>query len=132
MWAPPGPIEFETAKDFAARCGKGNRWRDGLPRKLHSSIFPDDYCRLVGLRADILVTHEAPSCHPHGFDAIDELARSIGARTAFHGHHHDRLDYNLHRERLGFEAFGVGFCGIADKSGHVICAGDFDDEITTR
>jgi hypothetical protein len=69
-----------------------------------------DYFGLVGQRADILVTR-GPSSHPHGFDAIDELGRSLGVSKAFHGHHHDRLDYSSHRERLGFDAFGVGFCG---------------------
>ncbi len=99
---------------------------NGRLRKHRSSIFPDDYACLMGRRADILVTHEAPSCHPHGFDAIDELARSLGARATFHGHHHDRLDYSGHRERLDFSAYGVGLCGITDQDGRVIRAGEFD------
>jgi len=127
VWMPPGEIQHETPEAYTARCGKGNRWRGGLPRKHHSSIFPADYARLVGERADILVTHEAPSSHPHGFDAIDELARSLGVDKAFHGHHHDRLDYSTHLKRLGFEAFGVGFCGITDQNAHVIISGEFDD-----
>ncbi|GAC1405728.1 MAG: metallophosphoesterase [Burkholderiaceae bacterium] len=120
VWTPPGQFAFETPEDFTARCGKGNLWRGGLPRKHRSSIFPCDYFRLAGERADILVTHEAPSCHPHGFAQIDELARSLGVRATFHGHHHDRLDYGSHRERLGFDAVGVGFCGITDEDGRVI------------
>jgi predicted phosphodiesterase len=127
VWSPPGQIEFETAKAYAKHCGKGNLWRGGLPLKHRSTIFPDEYFRLVGQRADILVTHEAPSCHPYGFEAIDELARSLRVHTAFHGHQHDRLDYSSHRERMGFNAYGVGFCGISDQDGNVICAGDFDD-----
>lgn len=127
VWMPPGKIQHHTADDYTAQCGKGNRWRGGLPRKHRSSIFPADYARLVGERAEILVTHEAPSSHPHGFDAIDELARSIGATSLFHGHHHDRLDYSAHRDRLGFEAFGVGFCGITDETGRSIRAGEFDE-----
>jgi len=96
-------------------------------RKHRSSIFPSEYSRLVAERADILVTHEAPSCHPYGIEAIDELARSLGVHTTFHGHHHDRLEYMAYRERLGFNAFGVGFCGITDQNGQVICVGDFDE-----
>jgi hypothetical protein len=120
VWAPPAPLIFESQDEYAARCGKGNLWRGGLLRKHRSSIFPDDYYRLVGERAEILVTHEAPSCHPHGFVEIDELAHSLGVRATFHGHHHDRLDYSSHRERLGFDAYGVSFCGITDEGGRVI------------
>ncbi|MGE4449106.1 MAG: metallophosphoesterase [Azospira sp.] len=127
VWMPPGDAQYETPEAYIARCGKGNLWRKGLPRKHRSSIFPIDYAHLVGDRADILVTHEAPTSHPHGFDAIDELAHSLGVSRLFHGHHHDRLDYTAHRERLGFEAFGVGFCGITDQVGHVVVAGEFDE-----
>lgn len=128
VWMPPGAILHETPEAYTAHCVKQNQWRGGLPRKHRSSIFPADYARLVGARADILVTHEAPSSHPHGFDAIDDLARSLGVAKAFHGHHHDRLDYVAHRGRLGFEAFGVGFCGITDQDGHLIVAGEFDEQ----
>ncbi len=41
--------------------------------------------------------------------------------------HHDQLDYSSHRERLGFDAFGVGFCGVSDANGRVVRPGDFDD-----
>jgi hypothetical protein len=126
VWAPPASWAFETPKEYIAKCGKGNRWRDGLPRKHHSSIFPVDYYQLAGQRADILVTHEAPSAHQHGFTAIDELAHSLGVNKTFHGHHHDRLDYSAERTRLGFDAFGVGLRGITDQNGQVIRPGDLD------
>lgn len=126
VWTPPVDWLFESSKEFTARCGRGNRWRDGLPRKHRSSIFPEDYFRLVSQRADILVTHEAPSAHPHGFDAIDELARSLRVGKAFHGHHHDCLDYSRDQVRLGFAAFGVGFCGVTDMNGGCIQPGKFD------
>lgn len=128
VWAPPAPFLFETQEDYAKRCGKGNLWRGGLPLKHRSTIFPAEYSQLASQRADILATHEAPSCHPHGFEAIDELARSLCVHTAFHGHQHDRLDYSNHHERIGFKSFGVGFCGITDQDGNVICAGDFDEQ----
>nr|WP_230411588.1 metallophosphoesterase [Collimonas humicola] len=129
VWTPPSQFAFETPEDFAARCGKGNLWRGGLPRKHRSSIFPCDYFRLAGERADILVTHEAPSCHPHGFAQIDELARSLGVRATFHGHHHDRLDYSSQHERLEFDVYGVGFCGITDEDGRVIRVGASDEHL---
>lgn len=117
VWAPPAPATFENPKQYLARCGKGNFWRGGLPLTQRSTIFPVDYERLQKQRADILVTHEAPSAHPHGFAAIDELARQLGVSTSFHGHHHDQLDYSAERTRLGFDAFGVGFRGIIDQDG---------------
>ena len=132
VWTPPVDWLFESSKEFTARCGRGNRWRDGLPRKHRSSIFPEDYFRLVSQRADILVTHEAPSAYPHGFDAIDELARSLRVGKAFHGHHHDCLDYSRDQVRLGFAAFGVGFCGVTDMNGGCIQPGKFDQARAAR
>ena len=93
VWYPPEPPRYQTRADFIAHCGKGNLWRGGLPRKHRSSIFPEDIQCFDGLQADILVTHEAPIAHPHGFQAIDDLAQSLGATTIIHGHHHDPFSY---------------------------------------
>lgn len=95
--------------------------------KHRSSIFYRDWFDLYGQQADILVTHEAPSCHPNGFSVIDDLARSMHVKFAFHGHHHDRLNYEKDWDRLEFQAHGVGFCGVTDQWGGMISAGDFDD-----
>ena len=70
--------------------------------------------------------------HPHGFSAIDELARRLGVTTSFHGHHHDRLDYSAERIRIGFAAFGVGLRGITDQDGRVIRVGNVDDARSYR
>ncbi len=72
-------------------------------------------------KAGILVTHEAPSCHPHGYSEIDELAQAMGAKMVVHGHHHDCLDYRSEWPKLGFEAFGVAFRSIIAIDGRVIC-----------
>lgn len=100
--------------------------KDGILRKHSSSIFYDDLLALVGQQADILVTHEAPDIHPHGFSAIAALAQSCRVKAAFHGHHHDSLNYRDHDDRLGFAAYGVGFMGISDQQGRCIRAGQFD------
>lgn len=68
-----------------------------------------------------------PPVHPHGFTAIDDLANAMGVTATFHGHRHDSLDYRTEWERLGFKAFGVGFCGITDLDGRLVRAGDFDE-----
>jgi predicted phosphodiesterase len=99
-----------------------------LTKKLthRSSIFWDTYARLWDQQADILVTHEAPSIHPHGFAAIDELAQSMGVHSVFHGHHHDCLDYQSQFQSLGFKAYGVGLRGIMTENGTLIRPGDRD------
>lgn len=127
VWMPPQPPRYPDAEAFLATCGKGNRWRGGLPRKHRSSIFPLEVEALCAAQADILVTHEAPSAHPHGFVVIDELARRLGVSRVFHGHHHDRLDYRSSRKRLGFDVHGVGLRGVTDSDGHVITAGELDE-----
>jgi predicted phosphodiesterase len=101
--------------------------RYGKELKHLSSIFWDTYERLWEQRADILVTHEAPSCHPNGFSAIDELAQAMGVKTVFHGHHHDCLDYCHWDGKLGFRTFGVGFCGISTETGRTILPGEYDE-----
>lgn len=98
----------------------------GRALKHRSTIFPQVYDRLADERADVLVTHEAPSCHPHGFAAIDLLAQMMGVKTVFHGHHHDYRDYRAWEAILGFRAYGVGLRGITDLCGGSILAGELD------
>lgn len=71
-------------------------------------------------KADILVCHEAPSCHPYGYSEIDELAQAMGAKMVVHGYHHDRLDYRSDWPRLGFEAYGVSFRAIMAITGESV------------
>lgn len=92
-----------------------------------STIFPDTFDELAEQKADILVTHEAPSCHPHGFKSIDLLAQAMGVNSMFHGHHHDSLNYQAWEADLGFRAHGVGFRGITNMQGNQVIAGDFDE-----
>lgn len=123
VWHAPDPPRFPSPDAFVAQCGKGNRWRGGLPRKHRSSIFPSDYDALLQEKADVLVTHEAPSSHPHGFQAIDDLAASLGVQKAFHGHHHEHVDYSEGDvQKLGFRPFGVGYGEIRDNFGRIVAA----------
>ena len=46
------------------RCSTG-----GLPLRRRDAIFPEDLTALGRLRADVLVTHEAPSSHRYGLSA---------------------------------------------------------------
>ncbi len=62
-----------------------------------------------------------------GVATLTYLAQAMHVRHSFHGHHHDCLDYRGATERLGFQAHGVGFCGISDEEGNVVRPGDFDE-----
>ncbi len=141
IWSPPAEPIFKSYDDWhrAIKRSRPSRLQDSFSiiaasqeRQHRSTIFPDVFDRLGAEKADVLVTHEAPSCHPHGFYAIDELARALGVTATFHGHHHDRLNYCDQWPQLGFEAHGVGFCGITDLYGAIIRAGDFDEERAKR
>lgn len=117
VWYPPAEPNFMDQDE--ALKGRGFHHRHGLrpsPKYL-SAIYPADVIRMESMRADILLTHEAPSSHPRGFEVLDELARSLQVARAIHGHHHDDLtaDYALKRESLGFDA--VGLRGLQIKNG---------------
>lgn len=114
IWDPRRPIDeaaFQSSDAMRRTMKSHERWRDGISRKHRSSIFLDEYQRLLRSGpADILVTHEAPSAHPHGWKAIDELAVKLGVQLAVHGHHHQSIDYvaeGLMTAATPFRAFGV-------------------------
>jgi predicted phosphodiesterase len=94
IWEPPEPPRVHRRADLPADLAKlGPHWRedhrDALVHSLGATaIWPEDYDHLATQRADILVTHEAPSSHPAGSAALDDLARAMGARLIVHGHHH--------------------------------------------
>jgi hypothetical protein len=70
-------------------------------------------------------SHKAPSRHPHGNAVIDELARCLRVKRAFHGHHHDDLSGECAKvqESLGFDARAVARRGIKYGLGEVILKG---------
>lgn len=120
---------FEAHLKSQYQYGKISKQKRANELSKHkTTIFYEDWAKLYGHEADILVTHEAPSCHPFGFEAIDVLARSMKITRTFHGHHHDRLDYSEYNEILGFSPFGVGFCGVTNQNGEMVSAGDFDQQ----
>lgn len=82
------PARLSSRADLLATVPIQEHWRGDLPRHLRDTILPEDPARLRGAAADILVTHEAPTSHPHGFGAIDDLARDLGASLVVHGHQH--------------------------------------------
>jgi len=77
---------------------------DGRERLSETAIFPDIYDNLANLSADVLVTHDAPSCHRHGFEELDILAEAMGVRLIVHGHHHEAYEAKL---ESGIQVIGV-------------------------
>lgn len=95
---PGGSIEppnFNTRREFLDSLHPRQHWRGGLPLWHRDSIFPEDFARLAQQRFDVLVCHEAPSCHRHGFAVIDRLAEVAAARLIVHGHHHEAYSAKL-------------------------------------
>jgi hypothetical protein len=89
------PPNFRTRAAFLASLSPDQRWRGGLPLWHRDTIFPEDVEALSAHAFDILVTHEAPSCHRHGSAVLDSLAVAGGARLIVHGHHHESYEAML-------------------------------------
>jgi len=122
VWGAPSAPKHENPEIYLTRHPK-ERWRGGLLRKHRSSIWWDTYNALLSEAADILVTHEAPSCHPHGQSAVDDLGYALGVGVMFHGHHHEDRTYPAAEVRMGFRAVGVGKRSIVDEDGRIIVSG---------
>lgn len=91
VWYPQVGNEtpvFRTRAEMTRKTARFDRFRGGVPRSSRATIFPEDHVALARTRADILVSHEAPTSHRNGFAAIDDLAEKMGTRLVVHGHHH--------------------------------------------
>jgi len=91
VWYPRETLtepRYANGAEYVAAIAHQERWRRGLPLRMRDTIFPDDVSALEQVCAHVLVTHEAPSCHRHGFVGIDAAAAACRARLVVHGHHH--------------------------------------------
>jgi len=118
-WHPETGIRFRAPRDFLRAIPPRQHWRHGLPVRHRGSIWWSDYQSLWDQRAEVLVLHEAPSCHRHGFAVLDELAEAMGVSLIVHGHHHE-----TYRDRLpsGIEVQGVGLAEVVDLDGNLVAA----------
>ncbi|GGC33639.1 hypothetical protein GCM10011504_09920 [Siccirubricoccus deserti] len=129
VWTPPAPPRLRARAELAADIATlGPEWLPEARATLHASlarmaIWAEDVERLAAQRADILVTHEAPSSHPAGLAVIEALARSMGAALIVHGHHH--VGYRA-RAADGLEVQGVGAAWGVDRHGVVHWPGEAD------
>lgn len=138
VWFPnrePHP-RARNCEDLIAMTPRQDRWRDGPRRRHWSSIFPDELDRLSLLRADVLITHEAPVYHANGFAMLDTLAQAMQVKVSVHGHQHDNLDSSHRWASQGFKSHGVGLRGItaidAEGNAEVIVEGEIDHDRTYR
>jgi len=87
VWRPPSPPQWTDRAEFVRHTRPAHRFRRGPALKHWTSIYPEDVQALAKLHADVLVTHEAPTTHPHGYKALDDLAVAMDVRRVVHGHH---------------------------------------------
>ncbi|PWG63286.1 metallophosphoesterase [Spiribacter halobius] len=128
IWHPHndgGRPRYLTRAEYLAAVPPHERWLGGLPRKARAAIFWEDYEALWQQQADVLVTHEAPACHPYGFAVLDDLAEAMGAHTIIHGHHHVTYTYRYRNRPL--TVHGVGLAGVRTAAGRVLTPG-LDEE----
>jgi hypothetical protein len=128
VWDPESPSGKSSFRNKDEAMNRGAyQYRDGQRPNpsFHAAIYPDDFARLSKQRADILITHEAPGCHPYGFDALSDLARDMRVVRSFHGHMHDDQSdaYAKVRNDLLFDARAVGFCAIKNGMGEIVFEG---------
>jgi predicted phosphodiesterase len=132
VWYGDESKHFHSPEELARVTPRQVKWRGGPVLTHWSTIFPETIEKLGELKADVLVTHEAPSCHPHGFAVLDALASAMGVKRVFHGHQHDNLDYSAHEKSLGFRVHGVGLRGITNQDGVVVRPGMLDERRSYR
>ncbi|HEY8290407.1 MAG TPA: metallophosphoesterase [Acetobacteraceae bacterium] len=134
IWEPPAPPRLHGRSELPADVAElGRGWRpEHIAALVHSlgstAIWPEDYDRLAGQQADILVTHEAPASHPAGNAALDALARAMGVRLIVHGHHH--VGYRAVAAD-GLHAMGVAAAAGATPEGEVLWLGDTERHLTS-
>lgn len=114
VWYPPLKPKWQSKQHFLHHKTSHARTPE-LSLKYESAIWPDELTRLKKLKADILVTHEAPRSHKHGFIAIDHLAEAMGVRKVFHGHLHEHYSAKIRKE---IQVFGVGSAKVSDLLGN--------------
>jgi predicted phosphodiesterase len=134
VWYPKGPhshvVHFKNPEEHVRRTPRQDRFRGRQHLNYWDAIYPSEVDALCAQQADILITHEAPGYHPHGFDVLDVLAQSLKVSVAVHGHHHDALDSSARWERQGFRSYGVGLQGVSalheDGRWEVLIPGKWD------
>lgn len=109
VWHPKYRAQGLTREEWRSFFGRTRAKGSPLPLAVRGAIWREDYKALSSHRADILVTHEAPSCHPLGFREIDQLAKFLEARWVIHGHHHEDYESEINGDQV--KVVGVAMAG---------------------
>lgn len=127
IWDGVNKAAADSPEALLAITPRQEHHRGGLPFKKRRTIFPSTVRELSGQKADVLISHEAPSCHPHGFAFINELAEAMGARLIVHGHHHaayeDQLENGVLVRGLGLAEVWRPQTGLSDVQRTILRAG---------
>lgn len=113
VWYPPRAPKWRNKQQYLSSLSSNNEPAE-LSLKYQSAIWPEEWAQLKKLKADILVTHEAPKSHKHGFIAIDHLAEAMGVKKVFHGHLHEHYSATI---RKGIQVTGVRDAKVVDLCG---------------
>lgn len=113
VWYPPKQAVWTGKQQYLQNKPVGDN-PPHLSLKYLSAIWPDEFEALKTLKADILVTHEAPGSHRHGFHVIGDLAFAMGVKRIFHGHLHENYNRII---KNNINVHGVANQSIADLTG---------------
>ena len=116
VWYPPQSPKWRNKQHYLYHQPV-NIQNPDIPLKYKSAIWHEEFEALKKLKADILVSHEAPGSHRHGFSVIGELAAAMGAKCIFHGHLHENYARTI---KNNINVFGVANMAVADLLGNVL------------
>jgi len=118
VWYPPQPPKWSSKAHYLNHHQLGHHNKnDEMSLKYKSAIWHDEFQTLKKLKADILVTHEAPSSHRHGFSVISDLAMAMGVKNIFHGHLHENYSRTI---KNNINVVGVANRAVADLLGNTL------------
>ncbi|MGZ5028403.1 MAG: metallophosphoesterase family protein [Methylobacter sp.] len=116
VWYPPQKPKWRDKQHFLHNQPNNMR-HTAMSLKYKGAIWHDEFEALKALKADILVTHEAPGSHRHGFDVIGELAAAMGVKHIFHGHLHENYIGTI---KSNIKVVGVANRAVADLGGNTL------------
>ncbi|MFA5985168.1 MAG: metallophosphoesterase [Methylococcaceae bacterium] len=117
VWYPPQPPRWYSKQQYLLSQRLVGRQQAELSLKYQSAIWPAEFEALKNIKADILVTHEAPGSHNHGFKAISDLAAAMQVKMIFHGHLHENYAFTLPNQ---VQVYGVADKSVFDLAGNLV------------
>ncbi len=115
IWMPPETPNYYSWTAYEKAKHKLSNFKQ-KQRRHRTSIFPNIINKLNTLKADILVTHEAPCQHKMGFKCLTALANNLNVKYWCHGHHHTYETYDY----TNMKVFGAPYRGVVNLNGQLI------------